>query len=96
MLSFFCYADDTPQSKSGNSNSADTSSKIPELTMREEINESRHWRESCPIGNSGEVKRIDLKVIEPYKKVLSHGGYYHHYNTAQLTKNNSLSRKIDI
>jgi len=64
--------------------------------MREEINESRHWRESCPIGNSGEVKRIDLKVIEPYKKVLSHGGYYHHYNTAQLTKNNSLSRKIDI
>ncbi|XP_053204614.1 BCL2/adenovirus E1B 19 kDa protein-interacting protein 2-like isoform X2 [Panonychus citri] len=64
-------------------------SRVPELTVQEEMNETRSWRESCPIGDKGEVKKIDLKVIEPYKKVLSHGGYYHHYNSAQLSKNNT-------
>ena len=63
--------------------------RVPELTVQEEMNETRNWRESCPIGDKGEVKKIDLKVIEPYKKVLSHGGYYHHYNSAQLSKNNT-------
>ncbi|XP_015783542.1 uncharacterized protein LOC107361272 isoform X2 [Tetranychus urticae] len=63
--------------------------RVPELSAQEEMNETRSWRESCPIGDKGEVKKIDLKVIEPYKKVLSHGGYYHHYNSAQLNKNNT-------
>ncbi|XP_074593793.1 uncharacterized protein LOC141849389 isoform X2 [Brevipalpus obovatus] len=62
---------------------------IPELSAPEETNESRAWRDSCPIGDNGEVKKIDLKVIEPYKKVLSHGGYYHHYNTTQINRNNT-------
>ncbi|XP_043241188.1 uncharacterized protein LOC122391398 isoform X2 [Amphibalanus amphitrite] len=45
---------------------------IPEYTAREEINDERAWR-SCVV--AGLERRIDMKVIEPYKKVLSHGGY---------------------
>lgn len=30
-----------------------------------------HWK-TCVVG--GEERRIDMKVIEPYKKVLSHRG----------------------
>ncbi|RWS15582.1 protein prune 2-like isoform X2, partial [Dinothrombium tinctorium] len=63
-----------------------TPERIAELTVSEEIEETRYWRPSCPMGVRGEIKRIDMKVIEPYKKVLSHGGYYHHYNTVQLRK----------
>lgn len=67
---------------------------IPELSAPEETNESRAWRDSCPIGDNGEVKKIDLKVIEPYKKVLSHGGYYHHYNTTQINRNNTNQGRL--
>lgn len=45
---------------------------IPELTAVEELKEERNWR-SCNI--TGVVSKIDMKVIEPYKCVLSHGGY---------------------
>ena len=44
---------------------------IPEYTAREEFEDERHWR-SVNIG--GRWYKIDMKVIEPYKKVLSHGG----------------------
>ncbi|KAG1693479.1 Protein prune 2 [Nymphon striatum] len=49
------------------------SDTIPEMSAAEEYDEERSWR-TCFI--SGIERRIDLKVIEPYKKVLSHGGYY--------------------
>ena len=39
---------------------------IPEYTAREEINDERAWR-SCVV--AGLERRIDMKVIEPYKKV---------------------------
>lgn len=45
---------------------------IPELTAEEELKEERNWR-SCTV--TGVVSKIDMKVIEPYKCVLSHGGY---------------------
>lgn len=45
---------------------------IPELTAEEELREERNWR-SCTV--TGVVSKIDMKVIEPYKCVLSHGGY---------------------
>ncbi|XP_076068523.1 uncharacterized protein LOC143040968 isoform X2 [Oratosquilla oratoria] len=45
---------------------------IPELTAMEETAEERHWR-SVVIG--GIWRRIDMKVIAPYRKCLSHGGY---------------------
>ncbi|KAF8790892.1 protein prune homolog 2-like isoform X1 [Argiope bruennichi] len=46
----------------------------------EEIRDSgSHWK-ACVVG--GEERRIDMKVIEPYKKVLSHGGYIGSSNLA--------------
>uniref|UniRef100_A0A0N7ZAU9 CRAL-TRIO domain-containing protein n=1 Tax=Scylla olivacea TaxID=85551 RepID=A0A0N7ZAU9_SCYOL len=45
---------------------------IPELTAAEESFEERHWR-NIVIG--GVWHRIDMKVIAPYKKCVSHGGY---------------------
>lgn len=45
---------------------------IPELTAEEERNEARNWQE-CTV--AGMDRRIDMKVIEPFKRVLSHGGY---------------------
>lgn len=47
------------------------SDTIPEMSAAEEYDEDRSWR-MCYI--AGIERRIDLKVIEPYKKVLSHGG----------------------
>ena len=44
---------------------------IPVYTAREELEDERSWR-SVNIG--GNTFKIDMKVIEPYKKVLSHGG----------------------
>lgn len=45
---------------------------IPELTAEEERSESRNWQH-CTV--AGMERRIDMKVIEPFKRVLSHGGY---------------------
>ncbi len=53
-------------------NSAEMPEKIPELSLTEELSESRRWK-ACTI--AGEKRQIDMKVIEPYKRVLSHGGY---------------------
>ncbi|KAM7166497.1 protein prune homolog 2 [Macrochelys suwanniensis] len=46
---------------------------IPEYTAEEERHDNRLWR-TVVIGE--QEQRIDMKVIEPYKKVISHGGYY--------------------
>lgn len=44
---------------------------IPEYTAREEYEDARNWR---PVEIAGATYRIDMRAIEPYKKVLSHGG----------------------
>lgn len=52
---------------------AHTTQPIPEYTAAEERRDSRHWQKiTLPNGNTRE---IDMKVIDPYKRVLSHGGY---------------------
>ncbi|XP_070546070.1 BCL2/adenovirus E1B 19 kDa protein-interacting protein 2-like [Ptychodera flava] len=61
------WEDDTPLSKTT------SSEKIPEYTAAEETKDNRHWR-VVEIG--GKNYNLDMKVIHPYKKVLSHGGYY--------------------
>ncbi|GFQ88421.1 protein prune homolog 2 [Trichonephila clavata] len=48
------------------------SDPIPEMSAAEEFEEERSWK-SCNV--NGEDRKIDMKVIEPYRKVLSHGGY---------------------
>uniref|UniRef100_A0A8D1UQU4 Protein prune homolog 2 n=1 Tax=Sus scrofa TaxID=9823 RepID=A0A8D1UQU4_PIG len=54
-------------------NSGQESESIPEYTAEEEREDNRLWR-TVVIGE--QEQRIDMKVIEPYKKVISHGGYY--------------------
>ncbi|XP_078533936.1 protein prune homolog 2 [Lissotriton helveticus] len=49
------------------------SESIPEYTAKEEREDNRLWR-TVVIGE--QEQRIDMKVIDPYKKVISHGGYY--------------------
>ncbi|XP_077562473.1 uncharacterized protein LOC144178467 isoform X4 [Haemaphysalis longicornis] len=49
------------------------SDSIPEMSAREEYAEERSWR-TCNVG--GVERKIDMRVIDPYKKVLSHGGYF--------------------
>ncbi|KAM4038486.1 BCL2/adenovirus E1B 19 kDa protein-interacting protein 2 [Anomaloglossus baeobatrachus] len=46
---------------------------IPEYSAAEEKEESRRWR-MFRIGEQDH--RVDMSAIEPYKKVISHGGYY--------------------
>ncbi|XP_017304918.1 probable cyclin-dependent serine/threonine-protein kinase DDB_G0292550 [Diaphorina citri] len=53
-------------------NLSDDDLEIQELSAKEEREEGRRWK-ICVV--SGVEKRIDMKVIEPYKRVLSHGGY---------------------
>ncbi|XP_005987801.1 BCL2/adenovirus E1B 19 kDa protein-interacting protein 2 isoform X2 [Latimeria chalumnae] len=46
---------------------------IPEYTAAEEKDDGRRWR-LFRIGEQDH--KVDMKAIEPYKKVISHGGYY--------------------
>ena len=46
---------------------------IPEYTAQEEFDDERSWK-AVQFGNK--CYRIDMKVIEPYKQVVSHGGQY--------------------
>ncbi|XP_033625283.1 protein prune homolog 2-like isoform X3 [Asterias rubens] len=46
---------------------------IPEYTAKEEMEDRRNWRKVC-IANKEFT--VDMRAINPYKKVLSHGGYY--------------------
>ncbi|KAK7121303.1 hypothetical protein R3I93_022404 [Phoxinus phoxinus] len=46
---------------------------VQEYTNTEEREEGRRWR----VFRFGEQEhRVDMKAIEPYKRVISHGGYY--------------------
>lgn len=46
---------------------------IEPLSAEEERKHARHWQRMVLPG--GEQRTIDMRVIEPYKRVLSHGGY---------------------
>lgn len=46
---------------------------IEPLSADEERRHARYWQRMVLPG--GEQRTIDMRVIEPYKRVLSHGGY---------------------
>ncbi|XP_060523022.1 protein prune homolog 2 [Cylas formicarius] len=50
-----------------------TSEPIEPLSAAEERRHARNWQRMILPG--GEHRTIDMRVIEPYKRVLSHGGY---------------------
>uniref|UniRef100_UPI00358F5AE9 caytaxin-like isoform X3 n=1 Tax=Myxine glutinosa TaxID=7769 RepID=UPI00358F5AE9 len=58
------WEDDTPLHNDG---------MLPEYTAEEERRDLRRWR-SVLVGE--QEHRIDMLAIEPYKRVVSHGGYY--------------------
>uniref|UniRef100_A0A1A9Z2P7 CRAL-TRIO domain-containing protein n=1 Tax=Glossina pallidipes TaxID=7398 RepID=A0A1A9Z2P7_GLOPL len=50
-----------------------SSLELPQYTADEERKDSRNWQKiTLP---DGRTRDIDMRVIEPYKRVLSHGGY---------------------
>lgn len=60
------------QSESTGSKIEDTEA-IEEYSAGDELNELRFWKKI--ILPNGEHRSIDMKVIEPYKRIFSHGGY---------------------
>ena len=48
--------------------------EIPQYTAAEERGDARNWK-MIDIGE-GQDFRLDMRVIEPYKRVLSHGGQW--------------------
>uniref|UniRef100_A0A8C5UGH1 Protein prune homolog 2 n=1 Tax=Malurus cyaneus samueli TaxID=2593467 RepID=A0A8C5UGH1_9PASS len=66
----FYFSEDQAAAKDA---SQEESESIPEYTAEEEREDNRLWR-TVVIGE--QEQRIDMKVIEPYRKVISHGGYY--------------------
>ncbi|XP_021376972.1 uncharacterized protein LOC110465466 [Mizuhopecten yessoensis] len=46
---------------------------IPQYSAEEERQDAKLWR---LVEISGREQKIDLTIIEPFKRVLSHGGYY--------------------
>lgn len=46
---------------------------LPQYSASDEARDSRNWQKiTLP---DGKTREIDMKVIDPYKRVLSHGGY---------------------
>lgn len=57
----------SPKTPSGNS------APLPQYSARAEARDIRSWQKiTLP---DGKTREIDMKVIEPFKRVLSHGGY---------------------
>uniref|UniRef100_A0A3Q3VT75 CRAL-TRIO domain-containing protein n=1 Tax=Mola mola TaxID=94237 RepID=A0A3Q3VT75_MOLML len=68
----FEWEDDLPKPKSTELLQKGMES-VQEYSVSEEREESRRWR-VFRIGD--QEHRVDMKAIEPYKRVISHGGYY--------------------
>lgn len=66
----FEWEDDLPKPKT---TEVIRKGSIAEYTAAEEKEDGRRWR-MFRIGEQDH--RVDMKAIEPYKKVISHGGYY--------------------
>uniref|UniRef100_A0A3B3I0W8 BCL2 interacting protein 2 n=1 Tax=Oryzias latipes TaxID=8090 RepID=A0A3B3I0W8_ORYLA len=69
---FFPPRDDLPKPKATELLQKGVQS-VPEFSASEEREEGRRWR-VFRIGDQDH--RVDMKAIEPYKRVISHGGYY--------------------
>ncbi|XP_064013515.1 BCL2/adenovirus E1B 19 kDa protein-interacting protein 2 isoform X2 [Pogoniulus pusillus] len=66
----FEWEDDLPKPKTTD---VVRKGSLTEYTPEEEKDDGRRWR-MFRIGEQDH--RVDMKAIEPYKKVISHGGYY--------------------
>ncbi|XP_048523476.1 protein prune homolog 2 isoform X2 [Dendroctonus ponderosae] len=67
------FEDDAENFKADLDEDNNTSEPIEPLSAEEERRHARNWQRMILPG--GEHRTIDMRVIEPYKRVLSHGGY---------------------
>ncbi|XP_037933474.1 myb-like protein O [Teleopsis dalmanni] len=64
---------DGVQTPTPNIRNGSATNMLPQYTADEERRDSRNWQKiTLP---DGSTREIDMRVIEPYKRVLSHGGY---------------------
>lgn len=66
-------SDDTESEERDCQTLSGSSEAIPEYSIQEEMKEERECLK-VPLPN-GEQMKVDMKAIDPYKRVLSHGGY---------------------
>ncbi|XP_057161515.1 protein prune homolog 2 isoform X7 [Ursus arctos] len=71
------------EGSTSNKDSGQESESIPEYTAEEEREDNRLWR-TVVIGE--QEQRIDMKVIEPYRRVISHGGDSGNFSAVLLDK----------
>lgn len=71
-LFFFPSLDDLPKPKSTELLQKGVES-VQEYSASDEREEGRRWR---VFRFADQEHRVDMKAIEPYKKVISHGGKY--------------------
>ncbi|KAM6960721.1 BCL2/adenovirus E1B 19 kDa protein-interacting protein 2 [Aplochiton taeniatus] len=69
----FEWEDDLPKPKPTEVLQKGVCESVQEYSASEERQEGRRWR-VFRIGDQDH--RVDMKAIEPYKRVISHGGYY--------------------
>lgn len=81
------------EDSTGNKDSGQESECIPEYTAEEEREDNRLWR-TVVIGE--QEQRIDMKVIEPYRRVISHGGSGAQNQTRVLCSMTSLSMLMPL
>lgn len=67
------YLNNAPR---GENNAANHSTALPSHIPEDDVQMQANFGESFLNGH-GEPRMIDMKVIEPYKKVVTHGGYMH-------------------
>ncbi|KAL8595557.1 hypothetical protein ACOMHN_000765 [Nucella lapillus] len=66
--------DDTPVQTPPTKRVVEEAEEIPQYTAAEERRDAQNWK-IVTMGEGGDDFRLDMRVIEPYKRVLSHGGY---------------------
>ncbi|XP_066257362.1 protein prune homolog 2 [Euwallacea similis] len=67
------FEEDAAKTKTDMDEDNNTSEPIEPLSAADERRHARNWQRMVLPG--GEHRTIDMRVIEPYKRVLSHGGY---------------------
>ncbi|XP_022115378.2 protein prune homolog 2 [Pieris rapae] len=65
-------SEDEGQRSKSTATASECSDQIPEYSASEEYRDERSW---LHVQHSGVNANCDMKVIEPFKRVISHGGY---------------------
>lgn len=70
------FRNNAPRGENNTDAAANHSTALPAHISEDDVQMQANFGESFLNGH-GEPRMIDMKVIEPYKKVVTHGGYMH-------------------